>query len=127
MADSQKSIFSDSYSMYGGVKQKRKKARVKLDIPCEISLSNGKGGSVVAGLTDLGTGGLSLQTTSLFYVGDVVTISFMLNKVKTFIQGTVKRIAGKTTTVVFAELPPDVHARVQEFIHKHYFDPKAKL
>ncbi|TGN20328.1 PilZ domain-containing protein [Leptospira idonii] len=126
MADQSKSIFSDSYSMYGGAKQKRKKARVKLDIPCEVSLVNSKSSPIMAQMSDLGTGGLSLQTTSTFYPGDAVKIGFVINRVKTEIVGTVQRTSGKTTSVVFAEISSDTHNIIQEYIHKHYFDPKAK-
>ncbi|MCU0824877.1 MAG: PilZ domain-containing protein [Leptospira sp.] len=126
MADANKSIFSDTYSMYGGPKQKRKQARVKIDVPCEIKLINSKNPPVLGHLSDIGTGGLSLQATAIFYNGDQVKISFELNKVKTEIIGSVLRTSGKTTTVVYGQLEPNVHSLVQDYIHKHYFDSKAK-
>lgn len=126
MAESGKSIFSDTYSMYGGPKQKRKQARVKIDVPCEIKIISSKNPPVMGHLSDLGTGGLSLQSTAIFYNGDQVKISFELNKVKTEILGSVLRTSGKTTTVVYGQLEPHIHALVQDYIHKHYFDTKTK-
>ncbi len=111
--------------MYGGPKQKRKQARVKIDVPCEIKLINSKNPPVMGHLSDIDWC-LSLQATAIFYNGDQVRISFELNKVKTEIIGSVLRTSGKTTTVVYGQLEPNVHSLVQDYIHKHYFDSKAK-
>ncbi|MDF3821585.1 PilZ domain-containing protein [Leptospira sp. 96542] len=127
MAETNKSIFSDSYSMYAGSKQKRKQARVKLNVPCVVKLIASKNTPIEAVLSDLGTGGLSLQSTAIFYTGDQVKIEFSLNQKQTEIIGTVVRTSGKTTTVVFSNLPEEIHSRVQDYIHKHYFDPKTKI
>ncbi|EOQ89927.1 type IV pilus assembly protein PilZ [Leptospira yanagawae serovar Saopaulo str. Sao Paulo = ATCC 700523] len=126
MADSKQSIFSDSYSKYGGAKQKRKDARVKLDVPCTVELVKSKTGPVTGHLSDLGTGGLAFQTTAIFYEGDHVRIQFSLNQNPLEILGTVHRSSGKTTSVIFKPLAATEHKVVQEFIHKHYFDPKVK-
>ncbi|EOQ95946.1 type IV pilus assembly protein PilZ [Leptospira wolbachii serovar Codice str. CDC] len=126
MADSRQSIFSDSYSKYGGVKQKRKDARVKLDVPCTVELIKTKNTPVTGHLSDLGTGGLAFQTTAIFYEGDQVKIQFSLHQNPLEIIGTVHRTAGKTTSVIFQPLGAAEHKIVQEFIHKHYFDPKTK-
>lgn len=126
MADSKQSIFSDSYSKYGGVKQKRKDARVKLDVPCTVELVKSKNTPVTGHLSDLGTGGLAFQTTAIFYEGDQVRIQFSLHQNPLEIIGTVHRTAGKTTSVIFQPLTALQHKVVQDFIHKHYFDPKLK-
>lgn len=126
MADSKQSIFSDSYSKYGGAKQKRKDARVKLDVPCTVELVKSKNTPVTGHLSDLGTGGLAFQATAIFYEGDQVRIQFSLHQNPLEIIGTVHRTAGKTTSVIFQPLTALQHKMVQEFIHKHYFDPKLK-
>lgn len=81
---------------------------------------------VTGHLSDLGTGGLAFQTTAIFYEGDQVKIQFSLHQNPLEIIGTVHRTAGKTTSVIFQPLGAAEHKIVQEFIHKHYFDPKTK-
>lgn len=126
MADSNQSIFSDAYSKYTGAKQKRKEARVKLDIPCSIQLVKVKSQSVSGFLVDLGTGGLAFNSTTIFYEGDLVTVKFSLNKQDIELQGNVQRSHGKITSIIFHPLSKVNHLQIQEYIHKHYFDPKGK-
>lgn len=126
MSEQSKTIFSDSYSIYSGDKQKRKKARVKLDLPCEVKLMSGKGAIVNGRLSDLGTGGLSLLSNLSFYTGDRVKTDFTLGKEKVEIQGSIHRTSGKQATVIFSDIPNEILNTIQEFIHKHYFKPEVK-
>lgn len=126
MLERNKIMFSDTITVYSGAQQKRKNARVNADIPCEIAIVTTNRQTDTARLSDLSTGGLSLQSRATFYQGDHVRVKFFLDKLQTEVTGVVNRTSGKTIAVIFESLSTEIKNHIQEFIHKHYFDTSKR-
>ncbi|TGL56994.1 PilZ domain-containing protein [Leptospira ognonensis] len=126
MLEKNKIMYSETLSVYSGAQQKRKNARVHADIPCEIAIATTSRQSDTARLSDLSTGGLALQSKATFYEGDQVRIKFFLDRFQTEVTGVVNRTSGKTIAVIFESISGELKNRIQEFIHKHYFDTSKR-
>lgn len=102
------------------IKQKRKKARVKTNIEGFYFL-NKKPNSIPCQIIDLGTGGLTIQSGMVLYIGDIVTVHFTLEHIPLKVTGKIGRITGKNAVVQFDELPPQELSIVQNYIHKVFY------
>lgn len=116
-----KSIFNNSFSFYGGpIKQKRKKARVRINTQGIFYLGN-KPKPFDCNLVDLGIGGLTIQTGSVLYAGEKVKVEFKLNSEKLTIDGVIARANGKDYVVRYDELPERETSVIQSYIHRVYY------
>ena len=122
-----KQLFNQSFTVFDAKKQKRKKARVRLSTPGSFYLNTHKHRVNNCHLVDLGTGGLTIQSGSILYIGDGITVEFELNNQKLRIPGVVARATGKHYVVRYEELPPFETDIIQDYIHKVFFrDDKGK-
>jgi hypothetical protein len=102
------------------IKQKRKKARVRTNIEGFYFL-NKTPRSIPCNVIDLGTGGLTIQSGTVLYVGDKVTVLFNLENHPLKISGEIGRISGKNAVVRFDDLPPQELNVIQTYIHKVFY------
>ncbi|HMV45787.1 MAG TPA: PilZ domain-containing protein [Leptospiraceae bacterium] len=121
-----KQLFNKSFSVFDPKKQKRKKARVRLSTPGNYYLHSQKNRSMSCHLIDLGTGGLTIQAPSPLYIGDRLTVEFILDGKTLRISGTVARATGKDYVIRYEELPPFETGIIQEYIHKVFFRDENK-
>ncbi len=120
-------LFNQSFTVFDPKKQKRKKARVRLNTPGAFYLNSNKQRLTNCHLVDLGTGGLTIQVGSPLYIGDRITVEFQLNSQVLKISGVVARATGKDYVVRYEELPPFESGVIQDYIHKVFFrDDKNK-
>ena len=122
-----KQLFNQSFTVFDPKKQKRKKARVRLSTAGIYFLNSHKHRVNNCHLVDLGTGGLTIQSGSILYIGDSITVEFELNNQKLRIPGVVARATGKDYVVRYEELPEFETGIIQDYIHKVFFrDDKGK-
>ncbi|MCE9501768.1 MAG: PilZ domain-containing protein [Leptospira sp.] len=121
----EKSIFNSSFSVFDQAKQKRKKARVRLDVAGSFVL-NKKGMSNQCKLIDLGTGGLTFQSNLTLYPGDALEMQFKLKEKAVNILGEIVRTAGKDAIMRYSDLPQETVDLIQEYIHSAFFEDKTK-
>lgn len=122
---SEKSVFNDSFKVFDPSKQKRKKARIRLDTSGTYVL-NGKGKPIECKLIDLGTGGLTFQSNMSLYPGDKLELEFKLPGKSVSVPGEIARVSGKDCVLKYLELSPEVESAIQSFIHDSFFDDKNK-
>ncbi|MBE7438276.1 MAG: PilZ domain-containing protein [Spirochaetales bacterium] len=116
-----KTLFNESFSVREAAQQKRKKARAQVNIPAEILLDGGTANQP-ATLTDLGTGGLSLQCRTTLYPGDKLKVLFKLKGTAMSLPGSVARVSGKSIGVQFTSISDEQMESIQSFIHSTFFD-----
>jgi len=116
-----KTLFNESFTVRESAQQKRKKARAQVNIPAEIVI-DGSTGSQPATLTDLGTGGLSLQCRTTLYQGDKLKVQFKLKGTAMALPGSVARVSGKSIGVQFTAISDEQMESIQSFIHATFFD-----
>lgn len=114
-----KSSFKTSFPSQH-VKQKRKKARVKTNLEGFYFL-NKKPTSIPCNIIDLGTGGLTIQSGTVLYIGDLITVHFTLDHIPLKVTGKVGRVTGKNVVVQFDELPSHELNTIQNYIHKVFY------
>lgn len=114
-----KTIFKSTFPA-NHVKQKRKKARVKTNIEGFYYL-NKNPRSIPCNVIDLGTGGLTIQSGTVLYVGDKLNVHFNLEHYPLKIFGEVARISGKNAVLRFDELPDAELHVIQTYIHKVFY------
>ena len=125
MASSSSSFFNESLNVRDKAQQKRKKARATTNINGEFQL-DGKGDPIPCLLTDLGTGGLSMQSKTTLYEGDKVLVRFRLGASMLQLNAVVTRLSGKNVGVQFANLGEDQMEALQAYIHTAYFEKDKK-
>lgn len=123
--DKSKSLFSDSYQKFDGEKQKRKKARIRLDLAC-LAFLKGSTKPIDANLVDIGTGGCMFQCPGSFYQGDAVVIEFKLKGQNLKFTGHIVRSVGKNISMSFDHSNDAAIEKIQEYIHTAYFDKSKK-
>lgn len=114
-------LFNQSFTVFDAKKQKRKKARVRLSTSGAFYLNNNRNKMTNCYLVDLGTGGLTIQAGSPLYIGDRITVEFILNSQTLRISGVVARATGKDYVVRYEQLPPLESDIIQDYIHKVFF------
>jgi hypothetical protein len=114
-----KTVFKSTYTT-SNVKQKRKKARVKTNIEGFYFL-NKTPRSIPCTVIDMGTGGLTIQSGTVLYVGDKLTVHFNLEHYPLKISGEVGRISGKNSVLRFDDLPENELHVIQTYIHKVFY------
>lgn len=120
------SIFGNKFSTYNSKNQKRKNTRVRVEIPCQISIISQKK-HIDGILLEIGIGGIKFQSNSLYYEGELITIEFPLNKKPMLLKGVVVRVLGKNVAVKLEPPPEDTAQILQKFIYNYYVgDPKNK-
>lgn len=102
------------------IKQKRKKARVKTNLEGFYYL-NKKPNSIPCHIVDLGTGGLTIQSGTVLYVGDLVTVHFTLDHIPLKVTGKIGRVTGKNAVVQYDDLPPQEMNTIQTYIHRVFY------
>jgi hypothetical protein len=117
------SFFDDSVKIRDAARQKRKKARTTVSIPAEF-LVQGQERSIECTVTDLGTGGLSINTRSTMYAGDRLEVRMRLGQHPVTVEGTVVRVAGKSVGVQFEGVSEERLEIIQQFIHTRFFDKR---
>ncbi|MCR9144338.1 MAG: PilZ domain-containing protein [bacterium] len=117
------SFFDDSVQIRDAAQQKRKKARTGVNIAAEFVLK-GQGQPVECTVTDLGTGGLSINTRSTMYMGDQIEVRMRLGKEALSVPCTVVRVSGKSIGLQFDRLPEQQMEYIQHYIHSTFFDKK---
>lgn len=120
-----KPVLNQSLSGPSGLKQKRKRARVRLNQPGVYYL-NGKTTPLDCTLIDIGLGGLTIQCGTLLYLNEVVTVDFHLGNSELRIKGFVGRVSGKNVVIRYDELPARETEIIQEYIHNAYYLDKKK-
>ncbi|MBE7412821.1 MAG: PilZ domain-containing protein [Leptospiraceae bacterium] len=121
----EKSIFNDSFKVFDPSKQKRKKARIRLDITGFYTL-NGKGKPIDCKLIDLGTGGMTFQSPMSLYPGDRLEVEFKLSGKLISVPGEIVRTSGKDCVMKYKDLIPATEEVIQGYIHDSFFDDKSK-
>jgi len=105
-------------------KQKRKNARIRVpNLPAMFSLE-GINKEYECIINDIGTGGLGISTKTLLYPGDKIKIHFWLEGIEFNIPATVSRVSGKNVGLVFEDLPVEIVAKIQNYIHSKLFKEK---
>lgn len=120
-----KSVFNDSFKVFDPLKQKRKKARIRLDSTGAYVL-NQKGKLVDCKLIDLGTGGMTFQSPMSLYPGDKLEMEFKLAGKPIKVPGEVVRTTGKDCVMKYLDLAPEIESIIQEYIHDSFFEDKGK-
>ncbi|MCB1175970.1 MAG: PilZ domain-containing protein [Leptospiraceae bacterium] len=120
-----KTVFNNSMGTPGGIKQKRKKARVRLNHPGKYYLS-GKGNAYDCMLIDVGLGGLTIQCGTLLYQNEVIIVEFSLGNQPLRIRGAVGRVNGKNAVIRYDELPEKDTEIIQDYIHNAFYAEKKK-
>lgn len=121
-----RSIFNETYSFRDPAKQKRKNARVNLNIEAEFSLSARKDRYPCL-ILDIGTGGVALDTRSTVFEGDKISIFAKLYGKEVELNATVIKVSGKTANCQFGSLSEETMDLIQEVIHKKFFEKEKKL
>lgn len=107
------------------IKQRRKKARVRTNLEGFYFL-NKNPNRIPCKIIDLGTGGLTVQSGTVLYVGDILTVNFTLEQVPLKITGKIGRTSGKNAVVIFEDLPLQDISVIQNYIHKVFYSDEKK-
>ena len=117
------SFFDDSVQIRDAAQQKRKKARTGVNIPAEFVLK-GQSQPVECTVTDLGTGGLSINTRSTMYTGDQIEVRLRLGNQSLSVPCSVVRVSGKSIGLQFDRIPEEQMEYIQNYIHTTFFEKK---
>lgn len=119
------SFFNESVQLRDSAQQKRKQARSPAKIEADFMLK-GQDQPHPCSVTDLGTGGLSIQTKSTLYQGDVIDIQLKLQGRMLKLPVEVVRVSGKSIGLKYQNLSDQDMAKIQDFIHRAFFNPDKK-
>ncbi len=120
-----KSLFNDSLKMRDSAQQKRKKARLNVNIPGEYRLE-GQSEYYPCQLSDLGAGGLSLLSKGTLYSGDQLHIRFRMDQRSIEIRGVAVRVSGKSVGIQYQDVSEEEISAIQDFIHSSFFEKEKK-
>lgn len=120
-----RSLFNDSMQMRDSSQQKRKKARVAINMPAEYCLA-AQSEFFPCVLTDVGAGGLSMTCKGNLYQGDQVKVRFKLNTRVVEMQALVIRVNGKAVGLQYSGASEEQISAIQHFIHTTFFDKDKK-
>lgn len=124
-SSSSSSFFNESLNVRDKAQQKRKKARAITNINGEFHL-NGKDEAIPCLITDLGTGGLSMQSRTTLYDGDQVVVRFRLGPNYMQLAANVSRLSGKNVGLQFTNPDEKQMEALQAYIHTAYFEKDKK-
>ncbi len=119
-----KEIFSSAYSTYPANKQKRKKARIAVDIEGLLEISGHPASD--CRITSLGPGGMTLVVRTTVYLGDLVNIRFVVGMSQLNIECEVVRTTGKEVGLKFRLLSDEDEQKIQSLIYKDAFSRPIK-
>ena len=101
-------------------KQKRKHARIDVNIPCTFRLE-GQPSKIECTISSLSTGGLGLLAKMAMYPDDKIEIFFKLMGVPITARGAITRTHGKEVGVKFTEIERECVELIMEYIHTKIF------
>lgn len=110
---------------YQSDQQKRREARLNVDLPCEVTYQKSR---IEGNIIELGVGGVKFQSNSPFYEGDEVGIEFLIENQKITLRGKIIRVSGKNLVAQTGDLGEDINIKIQNFIYNYYngSSPKTK-
>lgn len=115
-----KSFSNASYISFPAERQKRKKARIAVDIEGQIEIPGHP--ALDCRVISLGTGGLTIIVSTILYTGDLVKIRFRLNLYEIHTEAEVVRVSGKEAGMKFLNLGSEETERIQSFIYRDVFN-----
>lgn len=118
-------MFNDSLKMRDSAQQKRKKARMTVNLAGEYRLES-QSEYYPCQLSDLGAGGLSLLSKGTVYSGDQLRIRFRMDQRTVEIRGVVVRVNGKAVGVQYVDVSEEEIASIQDYIHQTFFEKDKK-
>lgn len=118
-------FYNESLNIRDASQQKRKQARTQSSLSGEFVLI-GQNTSHPCVVTDIGTGGLSIQTKSTLYDGDQITIRIRLKGKLMSIDADVARVSGKNIGLKIRNMSEAEITSIQDFIHDNFFSKDKK-